>query len=141
MLKIPDNILIQYEAILIKKVPTVSVHSDYKKWLRYFLDFCGKYPVPDSKSERVRLFIEKLREKKQTPAQQKQAAHAVSFYFEVIRAGLEPAPAIVDEPLPTRVNAKTTILSVSEPQQTKYASASWIGDGEVIRTCFQWVGV
>ena len=138
MLKIPDNILVQYEAILTKKGLAVSVHSDYKKWLRYFLDFCGKYPMPDSKSERVRLFIEKLREKKQTPVQQKQAAHAVSLYFELIRAGLKPSPSILDQTLPTPVNAKTTlkkgiahdgelsqttVLSVSEPQQTKYTSS------------------
>jgi len=135
MLKIPDNILVQYGAILTKKGLAVSVHSDYKKWLRYFLDFCGKYPVPDSKSERVRLFIQKLREKKQTPDQQKQAAHAVSLYFESIRAGLEPTLAIVDQTFPAPVNAKTTLrktilhegellpttaLSISEPQQTKY---------------------
>jgi hypothetical protein len=31
------------------------------------------------------LFIDKLREKKQTPVQQKQAAHAVSLYFEMQR--------------------------------------------------------
>ncbi|MDI6792882.1 MAG: phage integrase N-terminal SAM-like domain-containing protein [bacterium] len=109
MLKIPDNILVQYEAILTKKGLAVSVHSDYKKWLRYFLDFCGKYPVPASRSERVRLFIEKLREKKQTPDQQKQAGHAISLYFESIRARLEPTPAIVDQTLPVPVNTKTTL--------------------------------
>jgi len=38
---------------------------------------CGKYSLPDSKSEQVRLFIQKLREKKQTPEQQKQVAHAL----------------------------------------------------------------
>lgn len=83
MFNIPTHILSQYEAILRKKVSAVSQHANYKKWLRYYLDFCGKYQLPDSKSERVRLFIEKLQQKKQTPDQQKQAAHAVSLYFEV----------------------------------------------------------
>ncbi len=51
MLNIPNNILVQFEVILKKKVSAVSQHADYKKWLRYYLDFCNKYPVPDSKSE------------------------------------------------------------------------------------------
>ncbi|MFH1481596.1 MAG: integron integrase, partial [Pseudomonadota bacterium] len=69
---------------------------------------------------------------------QKQAAQAVSLYFELIRAGLEPAPAIVNQSLTRPINAKTTLrkaiphegellptiaLAISEPQQTKYTSA------------------
>jgi hypothetical protein len=82
MLNIPDNILVQYEAVLREKVPAVYLHGYYKKWLRYFLDFCGKYSVPDSTSDQVRLFIEKLREKKQTPEQQEQAVHAYLFILK-----------------------------------------------------------
>jgi hypothetical protein len=37
----------------------------------YYLDFGAKYDLPDSRQERVRLFLTKLQEKKQTPAQQK----------------------------------------------------------------------
>jgi len=76
MILIPDNILTQYDAILLKRSVPATCHASYKKWLRYYLDFCGKYMVPDSKSDRVRLFIDKLWDKKQTPEQQKQAAHA-----------------------------------------------------------------
>lgn len=115
MLNIPDKILVRYEAILKKKVMDVSRHADYKKWLRYYLDFCSKHPVPDSKSERVRLFIEKLKEKKQTQEQQKQAAYAVSLYFEVQRNFDNETP-------PANVITKTTLSSVSEPQQPKRAS-------------------
>lgn len=38
--------------------------QDYLKWLRFFLDFCDRYVVASDKSERLRLFLEKLREKK-----------------------------------------------------------------------------
>ncbi|RJP54769.1 MAG: hypothetical protein C4549_09260, partial [Deltaproteobacteria bacterium] len=58
---------------------------DYKKWLRYFLDFCTKYPVPEAWADRIHLFIDKLRKKRQTLFQQNQAAHAVSLYFEMQR--------------------------------------------------------
>src|SRR4030067_3418897 len=82
---IPSDIWEQYSAVLKKRAVPVTLHADYRKWLRYYLDFRGKYTLPDSKSEQVRLFIQKLREKKQTPEQQKQAAHALSLYFEILR--------------------------------------------------------
>jgi len=82
MQTIPDDILKQYLAVLKKRVVPVFRHADYRKWLRYFLDFRSKYPLPESRSEQVRLFIRKLQEKKQSPEQQKQAAHALSLFFQ-----------------------------------------------------------
>jgi hypothetical protein len=58
MQPIPDDILRQFNAVLEQKAVPSSLRDDYRKWLRYYLDFCSKYPVPDSQSERVRLFIE-----------------------------------------------------------------------------------
>ena len=74
-----------YLAYLGKRGVPVSRFAEYKKWLRYYLDFCDKYPVPDAKSERVRLFADKLRGKKQSQAQLERAAHAVALYFEMTR--------------------------------------------------------
>jgi len=91
MQKIPNDIMAQFEAVLMKKVSPVSRHADYRKWLRYYFDFRSKYPLPDSKSEHVRLFIEKLRSKNQTPELQKQAAHAISLYFEMLNANTKTA--------------------------------------------------
>jgi hypothetical protein len=82
---IPADILEQYSAVLKKRADPALRHADYRKWLRYYVDFRGKYTLPDSKSEDVRLFIQKLREKRQTPEQQKQAADALSLYFEILR--------------------------------------------------------
>ena len=142
MLNIPDNILVQYEAILKKKVSDVSDHRQYKKWLRYFMDFCDKHHVAGPESERVRLFVEKLREKKQSTEQQKQAAYAVSLYFEIQRkldyetppvrintktasSSIQPPPV---NPLPKfyekREILQTVVSSVSEPQQSKYVVKS-----------------
>jgi hypothetical protein len=36
-----------------------TLRPEYRKWLMYCLDFRVKYPPPDSRSEQVRLFIEK----------------------------------------------------------------------------------
>src|SRR3990172_2526315 len=72
----------QFFAVLKKRAVPVSRHADYKKWLRYYLDFRSKYTLPDSKSAHVRMFIEKLKDKGQTIDAQKQAAHALSLFFE-----------------------------------------------------------
>lgn len=107
MISISPDILAQYDAVLNKRAIPLSRHSDYKKWLRYYLDYCEKYPVPDSKSERVRLFVEKLREKKQSGEQQNQAAHAVSLYFETLKSnkhqGMAMQPSAVAKQRPANL--------------------------------------
>jgi hypothetical protein len=59
MIIIPDDILAQYYTTLKKRAIAETRHSEYRKWLRYYLDFCGKYQPSDSKSERIRLFTER----------------------------------------------------------------------------------
>ena len=82
MKPIPSDILAEFEAVLNKRAVPVARHAEYKKWLMYYLDFKEKYSLPDARSEHVRLFIEKLQKKNQSPEQQKQAAHALSLLFE-----------------------------------------------------------
>ncbi|MCG6877850.1 MAG: site-specific integrase [Deltaproteobacteria bacterium] len=82
MLPIPEYISVQFNNVLRQRAIPAPFHAHYRKWLRYFLDFCEKYPPPGGKSERIRLFIEKLKPKKQTPRQCSQAAHAISLFFE-----------------------------------------------------------
>lgn len=88
MLPIPQDVLAQFIAILKQRKVPERIHADYRKWLRYFLDFRSKYHPPDSKSDQVRLFVEKLQKKNQTPEQQKQAAHALSLFFSRRMTGL-----------------------------------------------------
>jgi hypothetical protein len=57
MQRIPDDMLAQYEAVLKTRAVPASRHAEYRKWLRYYLDFRSKYPLPDSKSGQVRAFI------------------------------------------------------------------------------------
>ena len=83
MLPVPDDILTRFNAILEKHAVAPVQRTSYKKWLRYFLDYCSKYPGAKTRSDQVRLFIDKLRAKRQTSTQQKQAAHAASLYFEI----------------------------------------------------------
>jgi integron integrase len=73
------------------------------KWLRYFLDFCEKCQITGAESIRIKLFQDKLSEKKQSEEQRQQAFHAISLYFEMIKTGVvrqhsERADKLVDAP-------------------------------------------
>ncbi len=81
MMSIPSEILDQFNGILKQRNVPPLAYNDYRKWLRYFLDFRSKYSPPESRSDQVRLFIDKLRSKNQMPEQLEQAAKAVSFFF------------------------------------------------------------
>jgi hypothetical protein len=88
---IPKDLLIQFDDILTQRNVPLASHADYRKWLRYFLDYRAKYSPPDAKSDQVRLFAEKLRSKHQTAKQLEEAADAVSLLFALQqRQGNEP---------------------------------------------------
>src|ERR1035437_9548223 len=106
MIPVPYSVMNDYVAILgNREIPDTHVEH-YKKWLRYFYDFYAKYLDTDDKPEKVKLFLEKLRDKNQTPAQCQQAAHAISLYFEM--QSLERRPEnFLDEPnsVPQQISA------------------------------------
>lgn len=98
MIPIPNAILDAYVAVLKKRNIPLKEHSHYKKWLRYYLDFCSKYHESLDKSEQANLFSTKLMEKNQTEDQRAQAAHAVSLYIEMPEQTLEAVADIEAEP-------------------------------------------
>ena len=83
MIPVPDAVICQYTTILEERVIDVGLFPDYIKWLRYFLDFCSRYPEIHGNYEQIRRFLEKLRQKKQSEVQCRQAAHAISLYYEM----------------------------------------------------------
>jgi len=83
MIPVPYSVMNGYVAILASREIPPSYIEYYKKWLRYFYDFSANYLEMNDKPEKVKLFLEKLRSRKQTPAQCQQAAHAISLYFEM----------------------------------------------------------
>lgn len=94
MIRIPDSIFSEYAAHLKNRNVPPARFSEYKKWLRYYLDFFCKYRLTDAKAERVRLFCEKLKEKKQTEDQRERAAHAISLFLEM---GIDESAILEDE--------------------------------------------
>jgi hypothetical protein len=60
MIPVPAEVLGRFSEVLKKRCVAESVRQDYVKWLRYFLDYGDRHPLPATRSEQVRLFIQKL---------------------------------------------------------------------------------
>jgi len=80
---VSHDILAQFNLILSQKKIPDGLQEDYRKWLRYFLDYRIKYSPPEQRSEQVRLFVEKLRSKGASGRSLHDAAHALSLYFSL----------------------------------------------------------
>ncbi|MCK5312152.1 MAG: hypothetical protein KAJ62_08580 [Desulfobacteraceae bacterium] len=73
MIQIQKQLIQQYDALLEKENISFDKRDYYKKWLRYYLDFCNKYNHDPKKADSLPGFINKLRDKKQSKLQQGQA--------------------------------------------------------------------
>ncbi len=77
---IHPGLLLRFNTLLVEKSIPGNHHNHYRKWLRYYLDFCKKSRLPKSQQESLPQFIRRLQDKHQTQEQQKQALHAVTLY-------------------------------------------------------------
>ena len=84
MLSIPPELARLYDTLLEQKDVAVKQRSHYKKWLRYYLDFCHKYAFAPTARQSFPAFDEKLPTKNQPEALRQQAYHAVSFYYQTV---------------------------------------------------------
>jgi hypothetical protein len=85
MLAIPSALQSQFDASMRNKAVPNQLQGDYKKWLRYYLDFYQKYRFPSDRQGSLPRFIQKLQEKKQTDEQRRQAIRAISLYYEIVK--------------------------------------------------------
>ena len=94
MISVPPDLQVRFQAFLINKAvpPRHQVH--YKKWLRYYWDFCHKYDHPASQPQSLVHFTNKIREKRQTEIQVKQALAAVSIFYEMVKENPYSSAAI-----------------------------------------------
>ena len=83
MLETPLDILNAFNQLLAKKAIPDQYRNYYRKWLRYYLDFCRKNGLDQANKNNLAVFIEKLRGKNQPKQYQQQAGHAISIFFEL----------------------------------------------------------
>ena len=98
-----------FNALLVKKAIPEKCHNDYRKWLRYYVDFCHKYHFHESERESLPHFIKKLEGKNQTQEQQKQASHAVSLYYELIQSGTKKETSLTQPLMSQRLTEENNV--------------------------------
>lgn len=70
MLKIPPPLIEKYNRLLINSETQPKEYPAYRKWLRYYLDFCKKYQHGYADIKSLPLFVDKLKSKNQDSFQQ-----------------------------------------------------------------------
>ncbi len=58
-------------------------HGYFVKWLSYYLDFCEKFDFDPDDSQSLPYFIDKLQNKRQSPAQQEQARESIPIFLHL----------------------------------------------------------
>ena len=91
MLQVPEVTGRRFEAAMAAAEVAVQEWWYYRKWLRYYLDFCGKYGRPPAEETSLGPFLEKLASKNQSAAQCRQAAQAVRLYLDMLRTSSQAA--------------------------------------------------
>jgi integrase len=124
MLPIPENVLDPFNKVFKQRAVVESLCVRDRKRLRYFLDFSRNHSPPEAKSEQVRLFIEKLTSKGQTPRQCTRAAHAIPLFFESQKVPtcprpVAPAPARLDHPFDLVAASGSAEIAVTQANLTK----------------------
>ena len=71
MLQVPRDLQDRYEEALGAASIGRELRADYRKWLRFYLDFCGKYDHRATSTSSVPLFMAKLAEKNQSEARRR----------------------------------------------------------------------
>ena len=139
MIPVPYSVMNGYVAILASREIPPSYIEYYKKWLRYFYDFSANYLEMNDKPEKVKLFLEKLRSRKQTPAQCQQAAHAISLYFEMQSLEMQQIKSVAEPDkeknlllehlsspaLSAEASAQTAPIPAFKQRQSQYSEAGY----------------
>ena len=80
---IPQELLKLFDERLNIKGISPDLHTFYRKWLRFYLDYCVKYKKDPRDPDSLPDFINKLREKNQPALFQKQACHSILAYYDL----------------------------------------------------------
>ena len=129
MLTIPSVLHTQFREYLRDKTVPPNTQAAYTKWLRYYLDFCQKYHCPHEDRASLPHFLQKLQDKKQTQAQQEQAAHAIAVYYELADSNpIAPSPTSVRQPFDSAQEESSTKPS-PDPGEIASQSLAMTGSG------------
>lgn len=140
MVPVPQKVMTGFVSLLSDRgIPTRQVEN-YKKWLRYYYDFATKYLHEKNQTVKVKQFLDKLKQKGQSPEQCQEAAHAVIIYFEFVSQaapaahaekadaveGFVPEPSLATDSMWSRTGSRNRLSQYSVPgYQEKSDSPEW----------------
>ena len=102
MLQVPSKVGDHFDTVMESTEVDGHLRPHYRKWLRFYLDFCAKYGFDSTDKSSFRHFNAKLRAKGQTEWKRRQARQGVVLYFQVLAGiGAERADQyeVSDEPV------------------------------------------
>ena len=114
MLPVPSQLLERFDKYFQSQKTPNNLQWAYKKWLRYYLDFCDKYKHPPGLKDSLPEFINKLHEKKQSNQQQEEAATAITIYYKILATQVS-----LNKASPVRTQSPSAYIM---PQQEKALS-------------------
>ncbi|MDT8390627.1 MAG: integron integrase [Lentisphaeria bacterium] len=85
MIRVPDSVQSQYDEFLTRYGISGRELSEFRRWLRYYWDFCGKYGHDRLAAASLPLFLDKLASKRQSEEKRAQASRAVKAYWAMVR--------------------------------------------------------
>ena len=85
MIRGPGKLWEKFDRWLVAEEVPRTQQGEYRKWLRFYLDFCNKYNHEYANPASLAPFTEKPASKRQTKAQREQAKRAVELYYRMIR--------------------------------------------------------
>ena len=147
MIQLPNDDAHRFDKSLYANSLPNNQHFLYKKWLRFYWDFCHKYHHKVYQQSSLSQFLNKLQQKRQTLEQQNQAKDAITLFYQLgadfqhydaLHKGepqiQEPethqpySKAITKQELPERLPSKPLVPPVTTQALTPQAKTgtSWV---------------
>jgi integron integrase len=92
MITLPKALWAKFDSWLVDDRVDPGRQADYRKWLRYYLDFCHKYGHGYVDEGSLALFSSKLSSKGQSSGQVDEALRAVRLYYSMVAGAPECLP-------------------------------------------------
>jgi integron integrase len=86
MLQVPRTVMARFDECLTANNISENLRRYYKKWLRFYFDFCSKYRHDVNNSDSISAFQKKLLEKGQRENLRQQASNAVRLFLNMNQA-------------------------------------------------------
>jgi hypothetical protein len=128
MLQVSRKILDYFDRRMEGAAISEPERPGYRKWVRFYLDFCGKYGHAPRSGSSLGPFLAKLASKNQSAAQQQQASRAVKLLIPADSVAPESSPAPVVPEAPHIREAQIELIRSS--QRVEPASLR-PGDGQM----------